>query len=43
MEFIERLLGFSPDGGSGMTELSLFVVLILLGGLIIRSRRKART
>lgn len=31
MDFIERIFGFSPDGGSGLFELALF--LIPLAGL----------
>ena len=33
MDFIERLIGISPDGGSGLTEASyifLFALVILL-------------
>lgn len=42
MDFIERIFGFSPDGGSGSFEFLLFVVPI--GGLYliykIRSRKR---
>ncbi len=27
MDFIERLLGISPDGGSGLFEALLFIIL----------------
>jgi hypothetical protein len=30
MDFVERLFGFSPDGGSGTFELALFVVPLAL-------------
>jgi hypothetical protein len=30
MQFIERYLGFSPDGGDGSTEILLAVVLVAL-------------
>ena len=30
MDFIERLLGMSPDGGSGSTEAALFIGLTLI-------------
>ena len=30
MDFIEKLLGLAPDGGSGTTELALIVVPFLL-------------
>jgi hypothetical protein len=38
MDFIEQLFGISPDGGSGLLELMLFVVP-LLGLLLLRSWR----
>jgi hypothetical protein len=30
MDFIERILGISPDGGSGLTELLWFAVPLLI-------------
>ena len=30
MQFIERHLGFSPDGGDGSTEIMVVVVLVAL-------------
>ncbi|HEX8012152.1 MAG TPA: hypothetical protein VF814_14660 [Casimicrobiaceae bacterium] len=39
MDFIEKILGLSPDGGSGMFELLLFV-LPIAGVLIFREWRK---
>ena len=33
MDFIERIFGFSPDGGDGTFELLLFVIPIM--GLVI--------
>jgi len=39
MDFIERLFGISPDGGSGMFEVLLFLIPIA-GILIIRVWRK---
>jgi len=38
MDFIERIFGFSPDGGNGMFELMLFLVPIL--GLLALARRR---
>ena len=39
MDFIERIFGFSPDGGSGLFELLLFTVPLLgIAGLYIRRR-----
>ena len=43
MDFIERLLGISPDGGSGFTELVILLALIVMGAILVRSRGKART
>jgi hypothetical protein len=39
MDFVERLFGFSPDGGSGMFEVLIFCVVI---GVIALLARKAR-
>ncbi len=43
MDFVERLFGFSPDGGSGAFELLLLIVPIA-GTLALRAwrRRAAR-
>jgi hypothetical protein len=40
MDFIERIFGFSPDGGSGAFEVLLF--LIPLAGILILHRRRKR-
>jgi hypothetical protein len=42
MDFIERLFGWSPDGGDGLFELLLFAIPI--GGLLYLAwrRRQAR-
>ena len=43
MDFIERIFGISPDGGSGSLELLLF--LIILAGIAYlpwRAQRRAR-
>ena len=42
MDFIERTLGFSPDGGNGLFELLIFVGLIALGVAIVRRPRGRR-
>lgn len=39
MDFIERLFGISPDGGSGAFEFLLFLIPIV-GILAIRAWRK---
>jgi hypothetical protein len=44
MDFIEKVLHFTPDGGSGMTELALFIAAVVATGVVIwrqgRSTRK---
>jgi hypothetical protein len=35
MDFIERWLGFSPDGGDGSTEM-LYIVVVVLALLVSR-------
>ncbi len=41
MDFIERLVGVSPDGGSGATEFALLIVplLLALAGRVLTRRR----
>lgn len=45
MDFIERLFGFSPDGGDGSTEM-LWLVALAAGVAavvyFVRQRRRAR-
>ena len=41
MDFIERIFGIAPDGGSGLLELLLFVVPIV-GIIVIAQYRKRR-
>ena len=43
MDFIERIFGFAPDGGSGSLEFLLFLVPIAgIAYLVSRRRRSAR-
>jgi hypothetical protein len=42
MDFIERIFGFSPDGGSGALEFLLFAIPIA-GILYLVYRRRERT
>ena len=43
MDFIERFVGISPDGGSGLFELALFLLLLLgIAGLYYRHWRRQR-
>jgi len=41
MDFIERIFGFSPDGGDGLFELLLFA-LPIAGLVIVQAWRKRR-
>lgn len=41
MDFIERIFGFAPDGGSGSLEFLLFVIpLAGIAYLALRARRR---
>jgi hypothetical protein len=46
MDFIERLFGFAPDGGSGSLEFLLFLIplagLVILAGYRRAARKRAR-
>lgn len=42
MDFIERLVGVSPDGGSGATELLMIVVPLILGLCVRALARRQR-
>jgi len=42
MDFIERLFGFSPDGGNGTFELSIVVSGLLIAALIWTAWRRSR-
>ena len=44
MDFIERIFGVAPDGGSGALELALFLVPVVIVALaaFLRSRRARR-
>ena len=41
MQFIEQLLGLTPDGGSGLTEITLFTAA-LIGVLLLCLRVTSR-
>jgi hypothetical protein len=41
MDFIEKIFGFSPDGGSGAFEVLLFVIPIV--GLYLLYQRRSST
>jgi LPXTG-motif cell wall-anchored protein len=40
MDFIECLIGISPDGGDGSTELLYIGLLVLVAVAILLARRK---
>jgi hypothetical protein len=42
MDFIEKIFGFSPDGGSGSLELLLFAIPLAGIGYLFIKRRRAR-
>ena len=43
MDFVERIFGISPDGGSGFLELLLFVITLAgIAYLLWRAQRSAR-
>lgn len=45
MNLIEKVLGISPDGGNGITELTLLLALAMVAGagfLALRRTRAAR-
>jgi len=42
MDFIEQILGFSPDGGSGLFEFLLFLIPIVGIYVLYRARSQAR-
>jgi hypothetical protein len=42
MNFIERIFGFSPDGGSGSAEALLFLIPIAGGAIIALLRARER-
>ncbi len=41
MDFIERIFGIAPDGGSGLLELLLFLIPIV-GLVLLREWRRRR-
>ena len=41
MDFIERLIGVSPDGGNGTTELMFLAALLLIVG-VVKFKREFR-
>jgi hypothetical protein len=43
MDFIERIVHVSPDGGSGATEILFLLVPVLLAILMIVWRRRMRS
>ena len=42
MDFIERIFGIAPDGGSGSLEFLLFLIPLVGIALLIKYRRGSR-
>ncbi len=42
MDFIERIWGVSPDGGSGMLEALIVVAFLIIAGLAVGLRKRLR-
>ena len=42
MDFIERIFGFAPDGGSGTLEFLLFAIPSIAGIAYLALRRRER-
>jgi hypothetical protein len=42
LDFIERIFGISPDGGSGATEAMIVVAVIAMGSLFYFRRQQLR-
>ena len=40
MDFIERLFGIAPDGGSGTLEIALFLIPVV--GIVYLAQRRRR-
>ena len=43
MDFIERIFGVSPDGGSGLTEAMILIAVIAMASLIVYARQRRRS
>lgn len=43
MDFIERIFGISPDGGSGSFEAALIMIPIVMVGLALLAWKRARS
>ena len=40
MDFVEHIIGFSPDGGTGILELSLLLAFAVPVIVLIRRKRR---
>ncbi|WP_263486861.1 hypothetical protein [Mesorhizobium sp. ESP6-5] len=43
MDFIERMFGISPDGGSGSFEAALIMIPIVVAGLVLVAWKRAKS
>ena len=42
MDFIEKVFGISPDGGSGLLEFALLMVPVVIGAIAMLLRNRIR-
>jgi hypothetical protein len=42
MDFIEKIFGVAPDGGSGSLEVTLFILPVVLAAVVIVFRNRSR-
>ena len=42
MDFIERIFGIAPDGGSGSLEAMLFILPVAIATIVVVLRNRAR-
>ncbi len=42
MDFIEKIFGVTPDGGSGTLEVALIVAVVIVATLVVVVRNRTR-
>ena len=42
MDFVEKIFGIAPDGGSGTLEVALVVAVVVVATLLVIARNRAR-
>jgi hypothetical protein len=43
MDFIERIFGFAPDGGSGSLEVALFLLPVAVATIVVIFRNRSQS